>query len=120
VTEPDILGRQPNPVFITPSNPNPWYGTIVDGRPLTEQQMAAMAAAGLDASCELILVSRNATSREMWWPKSSPTPRYQFACPVLERLRNGRIRIISPSGLTETVDADGFAGRALAKKKGRG
>lgn len=121
MTNPDILGRQPNPCFITPSNPNPWYGTIVAGRTLTAQQEAALNKAGVDpAVCECILVTRNATHREAWWPKTSPAPQFQFPCPIVSRRRDGRINIISPSGLPAIVDADGFAGRTPSPKKGRG
>jgi len=127
----DILGRQPVTLYIAPSKPNPWYGTIVDGvagkfaitggERFTAEQAFAIRQRDLDlAKLGVITVTRNATTREMYWPKSSPTPQYQFECPVLTRQRDGRVRIISPSGLIETVDADGFAGRAQPPKKGRG
>jgi hypothetical protein len=119
----DILGRQPVTLYIAPSKPNPWYGTIVDGvagkfaitggERFTAEQAFAIRQRGLDlAKLEVIAVTRNATTREMYWSKSSPTPQYQFECPVLARRRDGRISVISPSGLPEIVDADGFAGRA--------
>jgi len=118
MTAADIIGRQPETLYVTPSKPNPWYGTIIDGRPLTAQQYRAMTDAGLHPThCETITVTRNATTREMYWPKGSAAPQYQFECPVLARGRDGSIKIISPSGLTETVSADGFVGRAKGGAK---
>lgn len=131
MTAPQILGRQPLLAYITPSKPYPWYGTIVGGvagklaitggERFTAQQSEALRILRKDpATAETVTVTRNATTRELVWPKGSPAPQFQFYCPVLARHRDGRTSIISPSGLTETVDADGFAGRASSSKKGRG
>jgi hypothetical protein len=116
VSGPDILGRQPETLWITPSRPNPWYGSIVEGQRFTMQQVQALRSLGTDPeTAEAVTVTRNATTREMYWPKSSEPPCYQFECPVLAR-RRGRISIISPSGITVTIDADCFVGRAPATK----
>jgi len=127
VTEPDIIGRQPATCYITPSKPNPWYGTIIGGvadklavsggERFTAEQLRILRELGLDpATVDAITVTRNATQRELYWSKLSPTPQFQFDCPVLDRRADGRISIVAPAGLAETVDADGFAGRAPATK----
>lgn len=126
MTEPVILGRQPATCYITPSKPNPWYGSIIGGvkgklavtggERFTAEQTAAMREQGFDpGQDEVITITRNATTRELYWPKGSPPPQFQFDCPVLCR-RNGHVKILSPSGLIEWVGPDGFAGRSPATK----
>lgn len=131
MTEPVILGRQPAIMKCTPSRANAWYGTIIGGEigrlgvsggeRFTAQQTYALRDLGWSPdTVETITVTRNATWAEAYWPKTSPTPQYQFDCPVISRRRDGRVNIISPSGLAETVAADGWAGQAPAAEKGRG
>jgi hypothetical protein len=127
VTKPVILGRQPVTCYITPSKPNPWYGTIVGGvvarvavsggEQFTAEQSHALSERGLDAGeVETITVTRNATTRELYWPSSGRAPQFQFDCPVICR-RKDRVQIISPSGMIEWVDASGFAGRSNGGEK---
>ncbi|WP_242183288.1 hypothetical protein [Sphingomonas sp. CARO-RG-8B-R24-01] len=106
-----FVGRQPEIKLVTPSKPNPWYGSFEEGKPFTHQQVAAMITAGITpVGCEAIEVKRNATNGEYWWPLRSPPPYFAFQCPVIGRMADGRIKIISPSGLPQIVRSDGWVG----------
>ena len=100
--------RQPETVIITPSNPSPWYGFPAEGDRLTAQQKHHWAELGRDDAPEIITVFREATTREMWWSSISAPPVFQFDCPVIKRLADGRIRVISPYGMDKIVLASGW------------
>lgn len=101
--------RQPDTIVINPSVSYPWYGSWTEGDRLTHGQRAAMAKASIDADAvEIITVRRYATAREMWWPTTQPPPVFQFDCPVIGRQRDGRIRIIAPSGEEALIEGDGW------------
>ena len=107
-----VLGRQPETVYITPSKPNAWYGTIVEGRELTAQQHHALVHVhGLSASHETMEVVRQATDREMWWPNGTLAPVYIFRCPVLRRRADGKVDVIAPDGTTKRVRANGWTSK---------
>ncbi|MBB5697024.1 hypothetical protein [Sphingomonas yantingensis] len=113
-----VVGRQPATPRVIPSHPNPWYGGIVDGDPFTTQQRAELSRLSIDpAAVERMTVRRNASDAEMWWPAGSLPPVYQFECPVLGRRADGRVRIISPSGMGKLVFADGWVTGRQARKK---
>jgi hypothetical protein len=106
-----FVGRQPEVKIITPSKPNPWYGAFEEGKPFTEQQVAAMITAGITpVGCEAIEVKRNATDREYYWPLNSPPPYFAFQCPVIGRRADEKIKVISPSGSPQFVRSDGWVG----------
>lgn len=106
------LGRQPGLQLVTPSKPNPWFGTAAEGDRYTVQQLHEMARLKLDPEVvESILVKRLSSYKENWWPKGGLTPFYQFECPVLGRLRDGRVKILAPAGLPMIVFGDGWATR---------
>jgi hypothetical protein len=110
MTEAVILGRQPETLWITPSKPNPWYGSITEGDALTVQQRDYLAKRQLDRAPLTITVKRNATHREAWWPRGSVPPQYHFECPVLGRNGDGSVTIVAPAGFAQTVRADGWVG----------
>lgn len=111
------MGRQPATLYVTPSGEHPWYGTYLGNRALSEQQFNAMISAGLDlTSPETVTVRRNATDREMWWGLNSFPPYFEFECPVLSRLADGRIKVIAPSGANKIVLSDGWATRPGKRK----
>jgi hypothetical protein len=100
--------RQPETVIITPSNPSPWYGWVAEGERFTPQQKAFWAKLGREAEPEMVTVFREATTREMWWSSISGPPVFQFDCPVIKRLADGRIRVISPYGMDKIILASGW------------
>lgn len=103
------LPRQPERLYITPSKPNPWYGTIVEGDPLTIEQRRALAQQQLDpAKIETLKVRREATSREFYWGRNQAPPVFAFDCPVLDRRRDGKIRVIAPGGWAELILPNGW------------
>ncbi|KQM92202.1 hypothetical protein ASE70_14910 [Sphingomonas sp. Leaf22] len=103
------MGRQPEVCHIIPSKPNPWYGGIVEGDPLTVQQRWAMTKRGMPADVETITVRRLACLiREVYAGSNAPRPYYEFQCPVQSRQKDGRIYVISPSGDRKLVQADGW------------
>jgi hypothetical protein len=105
----NVLGRQPEVLHVTPSKPNAWYGTIVEGQRFTRQQLAVLERRSIDpAAVEAISVTRNATSREMYWPSGTVPPVFQFDCPVVHRRADGRVRVIAPNGEEKLVYADGW------------
>lgn len=101
--------RQPDTIVINPSRSYPWYGCWTEGDRLTHGQRAALASRAIDAdTVEIITVRRHATTQEMWWPTNQPPPVFEFDCPVLGRQRDGRIRIIAPSGEQALIEGDGW------------
>lgn len=109
MTEPVILGRQPEVLYFTPSRPNPWYGTIVEGERFTVEQSRELTKRGLDArTVETMTVKRNCTSREMYFPLGVPVPEYHFECPVLGRRADGWVSVITPMGATKYVAPNGY------------
>ncbi len=123
-------GRQPDVLHITPSKPNPWYGTIVPGEKFTAEQMAELAARRL--SCvEMITVRREATDREMYWPIGAWAPVYAFDCPVIgqrvekftidgRQITLARPKVIAPNGEAKLIRADGWVRRPSRSPKGGG
>ncbi|MDR6850159.1 hypothetical protein [Sphingomonas sp. BE137] len=104
-------------MLVTPSNPNPWYGTIREGRRFTEQQNAKLISANKDPlTCESIEVRRNATDREYYWPTGTYPPFFAFDCPVLARMADGRVKVIAPSGQNKIVLKDGWVTRPGRRK----
>jgi hypothetical protein len=105
----NILGRQPEVCYIIPSKPNAWYGAIVEGERFTRQQLAVLKQRSIDPeTVEAITVTRNATTREYYWPAGSLAPVFQFECPVVHRRADGRVRVIAPIGDEVLVFADGW------------
>ena len=112
------VGRQPDIKLVTPSSVNPWYGTIVEGRPFTKEQEAQLISRGIGpVGCEAIEVRRNATDREFYWGIGQRPPFFAFQCPVIGRMADGRIKVISPSGFPKIVLRDGWVTRP-GKPKG--
>lgn len=113
--------RQPDTIVINPSRSYPWYGRWTEGDRLTHGQRAAMAKASIDAdSVEIIAVRRYATAQELWWPTTQPRPVFEFDCPVLGRQRDGRIRIIAPSGEQALIQGDGWTTAQASNRDQRG
>lgn len=104
-----VVGRQPEILQIIPSKPNPWYGTIVDGEPLTLEQLRTLDRMSLDpTNTKRVTVRRNATDWEMWWPIGNLPPVYEFECPLLRRRADDRLHVIAPDGTGKLVFADGW------------
>lgn len=118
-----IIRRQPEKLQIIPSKPNPWYGSIVEGDPLTIEQRRALDAMTAGEGVELMTVYRQATSREMWWGTNSPPPVYEFQCPIIGRRKGGakgvdKVKIIAPNGDTKLVFPDGWVLRPHRLNRG--
>ncbi len=119
------IGRQPYHRKVTPSNPNPWYGTIEHGEVVsqaagpiaiaggarfTSEQMHAMAVAGIRPdTAEVIQVRRQACKvNEICVPLGELPPVFAFDCPVLD-LHGEKVRVIAPSGQRKLIAQDGWA-----------
>ena len=114
------LGRQPAIRYITPSKaPNPWYGTIVGyttnaeaqegGDRFTLEQQHALACRGLHAdTVETMTVKRQASSEEVYWMPNTLPEVFAFECPVVGQHKDGRPRVIAPSGKEMIVRPDGW------------
>ncbi|MCC2978823.1 hypothetical protein [Sphingomonas sp. IC4-52] len=99
-----VVGRQPETLFITPSKPNPWYGSIVEGDSLTAQQRTVLSTREIDQSAvEIVTVYRQATTRELWWPSTQLPPLYAFECPVISRQSDGFVKVVAPFGDVKRV-----------------
>ncbi|QUT07968.1 hypothetical protein KFK14_11585 [Sphingobium phenoxybenzoativorans] len=93
---------------ITPSNQGFWEGSIREGDRFTNEQMHSMIVYGLvPGEVETLVVTRPATARELWWPTGTPAPVFEFECPVLGLRKDGKVKVISPSGLAKWVWPDG-------------
>lgn len=119
-TTPQVLGRQPRIVLVTPSKAgSPWLGYILDGQRFTEQQQAALISRGMDVlTAKAMTVRRKVRIEDEVWPTFDPWPIYEFECPVLNTLANGYINVISPSGKVKAVQGDGWI--AKPKRTARG
>lgn len=114
-------GRMPASVTISPSRDYPWYGRYQPDRSLTEQQYNALISAGCDpTNPETITVRRNATDQEMWWGTDQFPPYFEFECPIVSRLADGRVKVIAPSGANKIVLRDGWVTRPGKRKVGWG
>ena len=121
--DPDAMtpvGRQPALRVYTPSNPNPWHGSIIGGREensaivggerFTYEQTRTLEEMGIDpATVEVITVKRQATAKEWGNPDLGCLPDvFAFECPVLVRRADGKIKVISPIGNKNWVEATGW------------
>ena len=85
--------RQPAQIYVTPSNPSPWYGAAGEGDQFTQQQLAEMERLGLEAGAvEVLRVKRSATDKEEWIPVGATHTVFEFDCPVIGRRTDGRIK----------------------------
>lgn len=106
-----LMGRQPERLYFAPSKSHPWYGTINGEDRFTVEQVRELMSLGRDPlTAEAIKVHRQATSREMWWPTDYAPPVFEFECPVITRRKDSKVKVITPSGETAWVRADGWAG----------
>jgi len=116
-----IVGRQAIMVKLTPSKSQPWYGTItgdvdrsgiaqVGGDRFTAEQVAALRSRGLNGQeIEVVLVRREAPTDEIWVGLRHYCCVLGMECPVLERrARDGKIKVIAPSGEAKWVRPDGW------------
>ena len=115
-----VMGRQPAEARITPSKPNPWYGTITGGTReagaikggsrFTAEQDRELARRGIDDTVDVqaLTVRRSATMAEAWWPDTQPPPVFEFECPVIGTRADGRLVVISPAGDAKLVQPDGW------------
>ena len=119
----EIIGRQPANYLITPSKPRPaWYGTIeggektgfgghsiTGGQRFTNEQARECISRGLDVlTAPAMTVRRNSTTDETWIGAHQLRPVYQFECPIIRKMADGRVRVIAPSGAEKLVEADGW------------
>jgi len=119
----EVIGRQPSAWLVTPSKtPYAWYGTIEDGekvgfgghsikggRRFTNEQAREVMKRGLDVlTAPAMTVQRNVGMLELTpGPPGLPSV-YQFECPIIRKLADGRVRVIAPSGAEKLVEADGW------------
>ncbi|MDQ2762169.1 MAG: hypothetical protein M3Y22_01320 [Pseudomonadota bacterium] len=122
------VGRQPSRVQIAPSKSYPWYGSIrggtsekfgvTGGERFTTQQQAALIQQGRDIlTAESLLVKRQANDNELCWALGDLPPVYAFECPVLGRRKDGKVKVVSPSGDVKHVLPDGWAHRPYRRPR---
>lgn len=119
----NIIGRQPVAYLITPSAARfPWYGTIeggektgfgghsiTGGQRFTNEQARECISRGLDVlTAPAMTVRRNSTMNEIWCGFRDLRPVYEFECPIIRKMADGRVRVIAPSGDEKLVEADGW------------
>jgi len=104
-----IVGRHPAQMVISPSNQSPWLGWRDPGQRFTRPQLYYLRHRGFDPdTVEWIMVRRCATQREMSWSRGDPIPAFEFECPIVLRRADGRLNVLSPSGESKIVLADGW------------
>lgn len=117
------IGRQPVHIQIAPSKPYPWLGSIrgavrneadtayVGGDRFTlEQQRELMKRGGDVPTAPALLVKRQASATELYFPAGQLPPVYAFECPIVGK-RGEKIQVIAPNGDLKLVAADGWAHR---------
>ncbi|TCP91862.1 hypothetical protein C8J42_103554 [Sphingomonas sp. PP-CE-1A-559] len=119
----EVIGRQPAAWLVTPSKtPYAWYGTIEDGekvgfgghsikggRRFTNEQARECMSRGLDVlTAPAMTVRRNVGILELSLGTFRPLPVYEFECPIIRKLADGRVRVIAPSGAEKLVEGDGW------------
>lgn len=111
-TKAPTFPRQPDHVVISPSGWSPWigWGNTPDDR-FTRAQVAEMKRKGIDPDTHgfFVTVFREATHREMVWPRGDAPPVFQFDCPVLSVTKDNRLRVIAPNGDVKIVLRNGWA-----------
>lgn len=119
----EIIGRQPASYRLAPSAARfPWYGTIeggegvgfgghsiAGGQRFTNEQARECISRGLDVlTAPALTVRRNVGILELSVGTFRPLPVYQFECPIVHKMADGRVRVIAPSGAEKLVEADGW------------
>ena len=119
----NVIGRQPASFLITPSKPRPaWYGTIeggektgfgghsiIGGQRFTNEQARECISRGLDVlTAPAMTVRRNVGMLELCLGTRGIPPVYEFQCPIIRKLADGRVRVIAPSGAEKIVEGDGW------------
>ena len=108
----EVLGRQPALVKWTPSNPFAWYGSIIEGQRFTRQQHEALISRGMDpVTAPAMTVKRQAQRTEHWFPSNVLAPLFEMECPLIGKVKDGRIRVIAPNGAPKLVHPDGWGHR---------
>lgn len=113
--------RQPEilPV-LAPSKIPLWYGWAAEGDRFTFSQRQTMEADGIDPeTVDVIHCRRAANDREVYVSFGQMPPIYEFDCPIIGWGRTGKVKVISPSGLSAFVRSDGWVG-SPAKPRERG
>lgn len=117
LSERQWAGRQPGILHMNPSRDYPWYGTYLGNREMSEQQFNGLITANMPlVNPPTLTVRRNATDKEMWWGTNQFPPYFQFECPVIKSLADGRYKVISPSGAVKIVLKDGWVTRPGKRK----
>ena len=92
------------PGRITPSKPDYWSGTFVEGQLYSLEQSAAMARRRILAAQYHTVVLKPART-SIWGP---PPEAVEMKCPVINRRRDGTaVEVITPSGLALWVEIKG-------------
>ena len=120
----EIIGRQPASYRLAPSAARfPWYGTIeggaltgfgghsiTGGKRFTNEQARECISRGLDVlTAPAMTVRRNVGILELSVGTFRPVPVYEFQCPIVRKMADGRVRVIAPSGAEKLVEADGWS-----------
>ncbi|MDX3884067.1 MAG: hypothetical protein QHC65_06570 [Sphingomonas sp.] len=94
-------------VYETPSKHNPWRWPLRPGERITDPQLAWLQRAGIaPADAEMLTVYSPSTWREIYCPAGTPSPVFEFPCPVIRR-RDAEVMVVTPDGSERWVNADG-------------
>ncbi len=128
----DVIGRQPATFLITPSKRRPaWYGTIdggektgfgghsiIGGQRFTNEQARECISRGLDVlTAPAMTVRRNVGMLELCLGTRGIPPVYEFQCPIIRKLADGRVRVIAPSGAEKIVEGDGWTSPDRSRRR---
>ncbi|QBE91463.1 hypothetical protein DRN02_005075 [Sphingomonas paucimobilis] len=122
------IGRQPDKRAVQISGRYPWYGDIrgysveggaqVGGERWTREQVMAIMRLGLDPlTCEAMTVRRQSTPGEWWVGLNALPVVFAFDCPIVQRMKSGRIKVIAPNGDFKFVLPDGWGHRPFRRPR---
>jgi hypothetical protein len=92
---------------IVPSRPDPWFGRWAPGSTLTEEQLHQLAQRGLDPDTERLDVHVSVSQAQLWMPLGEKQPWRLVPCPIVGRMKDGRLKVVAPNGERKLVYATG-------------
>lgn len=99
---------------ITPSSPDPWFGSWDGDAILTREQLAGLKARHLDPeTTERVGVTIRTTMAQLWVPLDQKQPWRLIPCPIVQLREDGRVKVIAPNGERKLVYIDGSVRRAV-------
>jgi hypothetical protein len=88
---------------VVPSRPDPWFGRWAPGSVLTEEQLDQLAQRGLDPDTEQLDVHVSVSQAQLWVPLGDKRPWRLIPCPIVGRMKDGRLKVVAPNGERKLV-----------------